>query len=231
MMADKPVDWPLLVGRSLKTTTDARFTVVRVTARAVTVRPEKGSRDYALSIPNELDRAVAAYRNGRFFPSPADLQRAGFSAILSSYAWAVLRAMLIADPLENSRRLAFQEKDLVGYWRITSLEIGDDYGADGDKPPFVSFDKVSYETLHGEYYFGLSSGRLAGHVREFGGEQVLLFDFAGSDEMDPANGAGWAQLTSPNRLEGEFLNDYGRFVAERGVRKSKGVRRSDSNKH
>ena len=196
-MADKSVDWTQLVGRSLQTTTGARFTVVRVTARAVTVRPEKGSRDYPLSIPNELERAVAAYKKGHFFPSPADLQGAGFSAILSSYAWAVLRAMLIAEPQENSGRIAFQEKDLVGYWRITTLEIGDFYVAQGDKPPFVSFNKVSYGSLPGEYYFGLSSGRLAGHLREFGGEQVLLFNFAGSEEMDQVTGAGWAQLTAP----------------------------------
>jgi len=157
-MADTLVDCMQLAGRSLQTTTGARFKVVRVTARAVTVRPEKGSRDYALSIPNELDRAVAAYRKGHFFPSPSDLQRAGFNQLLSSYSWAVLRAMLIGDAQEYSGRAAFQEKDLVGYWRITSLEIGDDYVALGDKPPFVSFAKVSYGTLLGEYYFGLSSG-------------------------------------------------------------------------
>jgi len=228
MMADEPIDWTQLAGRSLQTTKGARFTVVRVTARAVTVRPEKGSRDYPLSIPNELERAVVAYRKGYFFPSPADLQRAGFSPILSSYIWAVLRAMLIAETQENSGQVAYQEKDLVGIWRITSLEIGDDYVAQGDKPSFVTFDKVSYGTLLGEYCFGLSSGELAGYLREFGGEQVLLFDFAGSDEMDPANGAGWAQLTGPNRLEGEFLNDYGRFVAERDVRKFESAHRPRS---
>jgi hypothetical protein len=231
MMADRPIDWTRLADLSLLTTTGARFTVVRVTARAVTVRPEKGSREYALSIPNELERAVAAYRKGHFFPSPADLQRAGFGSILSSYTWAVLRAVLFAETQENRGQAAFQEKDLVGMWRITSLEIDDDYLAEGDEPPSIVFDRMNYGSLSGRYRFGPSGGELTGHLRKFGGEPVLLFDFAGWDEMDEVTGSGWAQLTAPNQLEGEFLNDYGRFVAEPDVRKSKGVRRRGSIRH
>ena len=46
-------------------------------------------------------------------------------------------------------------------------------------------------------------------------EEGVVFWVEGSDEMDTANGAGWAQLKNPDRLEGEFLGVYGRFTATR----------------
>jgi hypothetical protein len=139
--------------------------------------------------------------------------------------------MLISETRENSGQVAFQEKDLMGIWRITSLENGDDYLAEGNEQLSISFNRMKYKSLFGRYHFGLSAGELTGRLRKFGGEPVLLFDFVGSDEMDEVNGAGWAQLTAPGRLEGEFLNDYGRFVAEPEERKSRSVRRHGSNRH
>jgi hypothetical protein len=57
---------------------------------------------------------------------------------------------------------------------------------------------------------------LDGQLREFGGEAILLFGYEGSDEMDSANGAGWAQSQkSQDRLVGEFLGTYGKFIAIR----------------
>lgn len=35
------------------------------------------------------------------------------------------------------------------------------------------------------------------------------------DEMDPIEGAGWARLTGPDMLEGEFLGELGRFEGRR----------------
>lgn len=69
--------------------------------------------------------------------------------------------------------------------------------------------------MYGDYHFGLSNGHVDGQVREFGGETVLLFGYEGSDEMDPVNGAGWAQYQSQERLVGEFLGVYGKFTAMR----------------
>jgi len=45
------VNWQQLKGHQLETITGAYFTVVRVTATNVTIRPQRGSRNYALSIP------------------------------------------------------------------------------------------------------------------------------------------------------------------------------------
>ena len=89
------VDWQQLKGRQLETTTGAYFAVVRVTDTYVTIRPQRGSRNYALSIPGELERGVAVYAGTPIFPKPAELGRIGIRPILASYAWGVLKAVLV----------------------------------------------------------------------------------------------------------------------------------------
>jgi hypothetical protein len=117
-------------------------------------------------------------------------------------------------------------RNLVGRWRIIRpSELGEGYIEDNDEPPFISIHSNKYGTLRGDYHFGLSDGNFDGEIREFGGEPVLLFGFEGSDEMEEVHGAGWAQLTERDRLEGEFLDLYGRFVATR-ERESSPARRS-----
>ncbi len=51
------VNWQQLKDRQLKTATGAYFNVVRVSATHVIVRPQRGTRNYALSIPGELNMA------------------------------------------------------------------------------------------------------------------------------------------------------------------------------
>ncbi len=77
------------------------------------------------------------------------------------------------------------------------------------------------QRIYGRYHLGLSDGNLEGQVREFGGESVLLWSYEGTDEMDPAQGAGWFQLKDREHLIGEFLSVYGRFMAEREQRQFK----------
>ncbi len=81
--------------------------------------------------------------------------------------------------------------------------------------PVISLHLSTHGGVYGEYHFGLSDGNLDGQVREFGREPVLLFRYEGSDEMDEVHGSGWAQLRERDRLEGEFLIGYCRFVATR----------------
>ncbi len=54
----RPIDWPQLQDRTFQTTTGARFTVVRVTANSVAIRPERSARDYTISIENELEQVL-----------------------------------------------------------------------------------------------------------------------------------------------------------------------------
>jgi hypothetical protein len=86
------VIWTDLLDRQLQTATGAKFTVVRVTATHVAVRPQRGRRDYALSISRELEPAVAVYA-ARNLPAPADLRHLGVRPVLTSYAWGILKAV------------------------------------------------------------------------------------------------------------------------------------------
>jgi hypothetical protein len=114
-------------------------------------------------------------------------------------------------------------RNLVGRWRIIQLsELGEDYFEESNESPFISFHSNKYGGMRGEYHFGLSDGNLDGEIREFGGEAVLLFGYEGSDEMEEVHGAGWAQLRERDRLEGEFLYEYGRFTATREHESSDG---------
>ncbi len=73
LLTRRPMDWQQLQGRTFPTTTGARFTVVRVTGKSVTIRPERGTRAYAISTQSELERVLDDYAAGRFFPTPAEL--------------------------------------------------------------------------------------------------------------------------------------------------------------
>ena len=214
-MPKRTVDWKQLDGRIFQTTTGARFTVVKVTAKNLLVRPEGGRRNYDLSIHNELERGIEAHAAGHFFPSPSELLGIGVLAVRTSYVWGVLHQLLIQDELPMKVD-ATRTKDFVGYWRITELsEFDQDYFDESDEPPYISIHGSAHERVYGDYHFGLSNGHVDGQVHQFGGEAVLLFGYEGSDEMDPVNGAGWAQYQSQDRLVGEFLGVYGKFTAMR----------------
>lgn len=116
------VNWRQLEGRQLETTTGAVFTVVRVTAEYVTIRPQRGSRNYALSIPGELERGVAVYAGTLGFPTPADLRYIGIRPILTSYAWGILKAVLVDGiELQVIRKAAL--KDFASLWISRNCRI------------------------------------------------------------------------------------------------------------
>jgi hypothetical protein len=106
--------------------------------------------------------------------------------------------------------------DFVGHWRIIEMSnFDEDFLEDGDEPAQITLKTPKQNYLNGDYSFSYSQGVLDGRLFEFGGETILIFSAEGSDEMDAVNTAGWARLTSANQLEGEFLNDYGAFIAKR----------------
>lgn len=104
----------------------------------------------------------------------------------------------------------------AGEWRIVELsDMVDDYVEEADAKPFIRL-KASYEDrVNGEYDIGLCTGAIDGAVRSFGGETIVVFGFDGSDEMDPASGGGWMRLREDGKLEGEFVNQLGKFVGKR----------------
>ena len=123
------VNWTDLIDRQLQTATGAPFTVVRVSATHVAIRPKGGRRDYALSIQRELEPAVAVYTAGNL-PAPTELRRLGVRPVLTSYAWGILKAV-VQDRIGVRTVLRAKLQDFVGVWVITDMEdMGEEYWAD-----------------------------------------------------------------------------------------------------
>ena len=209
------VNWTDLIDRQLQTATGAPFTVVRVSATHVAIRPKGGRRDYALSIPRELEPAVGVYAAGNL-PAPGELRRLGVRPVLTSYAWGILKAV-VQDRIGVRAVARAKLKDFVGTWVITDMaDMGDEYWADQQGEPYMRLEVPRGEAgLWGEFEIGLSSGSIEGDPREFGGEPVVIFGYDGMDEMDPSSGGGWLQLLESGTLEGEFMGPLGRFSAKR----------------
>jgi len=209
------VNWTDLVDRQLQTATGAPFTVVRVSATHIAVRPKGSRRDYALSIPRELEPAVGVYAAGNL-PAPAELRRLGVRPVLTSYAWGILKAV-VQDRIGVRTVLRAKVKDFVGTWVVSGVEdMGDEDWRSESEVAFIRLEAPRGSGgLSGEYEIGLSSGRIDGDLREFGSELVVVFGYEGLDEMDPASGGGWLQLLDNATLEGEFIGALGRFTAKR----------------
>jgi|GEM_PF-1570317 len=226
-MATVTVTWTDLLGCQLQTATGAPFTVVRVSATHVAVRPKGGRRDYALSIPRELEPAVGVYAAGNL-PAPTELRHLGVRSVYTSYAWGILKAV-VQDRIGVRAVARAKLKDFVGTWVITDMaDMGDDYWADEPGEPTLRLEVPrGSEGLWGGYEIGLSSGRIEGDLREFGGEPVVVFGYEGMDEMDPSSGGGWLQLLDAARgtLEGEFMGALGRFRAKRKAPGKKPVKK------
>lgn len=220
------VNWGKLSGLQLQTATGAPFTVVRVSATHVAVRPRGGNRDYALSISQELEPAVAVYAAGNL-PSPSELRHLGVRPVFVSYAWGILKAV-VQDRIGVRAVKRAKLKDFAGTWFITAMDdMSEDYWADEPEAPFIQLEVPRGSSgLSGEYVIGLSSGGIDGDLREFGGEPVVVFGYDGVDEMDPSSGGGWLQLLDSGTLEGEFMGPLGHFRAERKAPSKKTVKKS-----
>jgi hypothetical protein len=85
---------------------------------------------------------------------------------------------------------------LLGKWRIVEMELWDRDFLDLVEPAYIRFDAQD----RGEFVFGAVQGNL--HCRY--GPGSVRFTWQGSDEMDPASGAGDAELDDDGLLTGEI---------------------------
>jgi hypothetical protein len=85
---------------------------------------------------------------------------------------------------------------MKGKWRIVELPGYDPDYANMVGPAYILFDGKGC----GEFAFGCVTAALYGAADA----KYVEFDWNGSDEMDPVDGDGWADLQTDGTLSGQF---------------------------
>ena len=96
-----------------------------------------------------------------------------------------------------------------GKWRIVAMP---DYEA--DYPDMVEPAYILFEANSGEFAFGCVTGQIFGG----GDHDAIAFSWQGNDEMDEAQGDGWAELQPDASLKGAICfhgGDEANFIARR----------------
>ena len=89
-----------------------------------------------------------------------------------------------------------RKSPLLGKWRIAEMGLWDTDFVGMLEPAYIAFDA----TEGGEFVFGAVHGDLDCRYRPDG----VRFTWEGFDEMDPASGAGSAELEPDGSLTGEI---------------------------
>jgi len=101
-----------------------------------------------------------------------------------------------------------------GRWRITSMEQWEQDYIDEEEEGYFEFDEKS----GGEFHFGYVHGSMDFRLTTREGEPAVEWTWDGNDEMDPAQGRGWAVIKG-DELHGMIFfhsaGDDSGFVAKR----------------
>jgi hypothetical protein len=103
---------------------------------------------------------------------------------------------------------------LTGRWRIVWMENWDQDFVDAEIEGFFEFGKDGT----GEFQFGYVRGGIDYQEVERDGKPAVEFSWDGNDELDPAQGRGWAVLDG-DEIEGRIFIHQGDDSAFRAVRK------------
>jgi hypothetical protein len=101
----------------------------------------------------------------------------------------------------------------VGRWHIVSMTEWDEEFINAEVQGFIEFDARGT----GEFHFGYVHGDMDCRLTTRDGEPAVEWTWEGNDEMDPAQGRGWAVLKG-DELHGRILfheGDDSGFVAKR----------------
>lgn len=99
---------------------------------------------------------------------------------------------------------------VLGRWRITEMPDYEDDFADMMEPAYILFED------HGSGAFAFSC--VTGQIFGGGDSDAVEFSRSGNDEMDEAQGHGWAELQPDGSLEGQICfhgGDEANFIARR----------------
>jgi hypothetical protein len=102
----------------------------------------------------------------------------------------------------------------AGRWRITSMSAWDEEYLHEEVQAFIEFD----ERGSGEFHFGYVHGYMDCRLTIRDSEPAIEWTWDGNDEMDPAQGRGWAKLQTPDELHGMIFfhqGDESEFVAKK----------------
>jgi hypothetical protein len=115
----------------------------------------------------------------------------------------------------------------VGRWRIVSMSAWDQDYIDEKEEGFFEFDENG-----GEFHFGYVQGHMDCKPTTRNDEPAVKWTWDGNDEMDPAQGRGWA-VVKGDELHGMIffhsVGDDSEFVAKRAdaPKAPKGKKRGD----
>src|SRR5947199_4699153 len=115
------------------------------------------------------------------------------------------------------------ESPFTGRWRIVSMSAWDEDYIDEEEEGFFEFD----ENGGGEFHFGYVHGHMDGRLTTRDGEPAVEWTWDGNDEMDPAQGRGWA-VVKGDELHGMIFfhgGDDSEFVAKRATQKKEAKRK------
>jgi hypothetical protein len=105
----------------------------------------------------------------------------------------------------------------TGGWRIVSMSAQDEEYIDEEEEGFFEFD----EKGGGEFHFGYVHGCMDCILTTPDGEPAVKWTWDGNDEINPAQGRGWAVVKS-DELHGMIFfhgGDASEFVAKRATEK------------
>src|SRR5215813_14246399 len=101
----------------------------------------------------------------------------------------------------------------TGRWRIVSMCAWDEDYIDEEEEGFFEFD----DKESGEFHFGYVHGHMDCCLTTRDGEPAVEWTWDGNDEMDPAQGRGWA-VVNGDELHGMIFfhgGDDSEFVAKK----------------
>lgn len=118
---------------------------------------------------------------------------------------------------------------LIGYWKITKMEVWDASYIDLVVPGFIEFE-MEDDHLMGQFQFGTVIGWLDCRIRNVSGQSYVEWSWEGHNDSDPGCGRGWARLDDGKLIGRLFIHcsDDSAFEAVRQNRPGQRDRRRRS---
>ena len=113
-----------------------------------------------------------------------------------------------------------QESPFTGRWRIVSMSAWEDDFLNEEVEAYIEFNDRGW----GDFHFGNVQGQMDCRQTTREGEPAIDWTWDGNDEMDPAQGRGWAVMKA-DELHGMIFfhgGDESEFVGKKkGGKKTK----------